>query len=39
MATSGLHIALGFSSIAGYAERYFRLSRPLTYEYVRVEGP
>jgi hypothetical protein len=36
MATSGLHIALGFPTIAGYAERYFGLSRQLTYEYVRV---
>jgi hypothetical protein len=38
MATSGLHFALGFPSIAGYAECHFRLSRPLTYEYVRVGG-
>jgi hypothetical protein len=38
MARSRLHIALGFSSIAGYSEHYFGLSRSRTFEYLRVEA-
>jgi hypothetical protein len=40
MAVSRLYRSLGFSSIVGYADRCFGLSRAITHEYLRVdEGP
>ena len=36
MAEAKLYLTFGFSSIAGYSERFFSLSRSQTYELLRV---